>query len=184
MKGWNLIFVIAMLALSGCGAGAGDNVTVQDAQGNKVTTDRDGGKVTVEGAKGEKATFESDGKGGGTVTSTTPEGRQSMTSGTSFPESELGLPFYPGSTEKPEGSFKSESPTGSSHMSVRSTKDEQAKVAAFYKSKLKDPTSVSTNGNEMLTGKLPDGSNVQNTATREEGQSETTIGVLVVREKH
>lgn len=159
-------------------------MTVQDGQGNKVTTSQDGGKVTVEGAKGETSTFESDGKGGGTVTSTTPEGKQTMTSGQSFPESELGLPFYPGSKEKPEGSFKSEAPTGSSHMAVRLTSDAPAKVAEFYKPKLKDPTSVSSNGNAMLTGKLPDGSNVQITATREEGQTQTTVGVLVVRQKH
>ena len=174
---YSSLFVVAL------GCGSPGSTTVTDTEGNKVTSTKDGEKVTFEGAKGEKATYEADGKGGGSMTYTTPEGEQKVTTGAGITETELGLPFYPGSVEKEGGSMKTDTPQGSSRIAVRTTADAPSKVVAFYKPKLKETNAISANGQEILMGKLEDGSQVQIGAGKEEGKPDTVVSVTVIKEK-
>jgi len=176
---------LAAVMMAGCGTS--DSTVITDEKGNKVTVSDNGTKASFEGAKGETTTVETDSEGGGKMTIKTDKGDQTLSAGTGITEEELGMTFYPGSADKEGGSMKTDTPEASSRLSVRTTADAPSKVVAFYKDKIKEPSTVSAssggNENEILTGKLEDGATVQITASREKGSSETVVNVLVTRTK-
>lgn len=175
-----LVLVIGALIMVGCGKK--ESVTVSDAAGNKMTASGDG-KVDIQGAGGERIRVESKPGGGGTVTSEDASGnKQQVTAASGLTEDEIGLPFYPGSQEKPDSSVKTQAGSTATFMSVRVTSDAPADVIAFYKPKLSQTNVISAGGNELLTGKLPDGASVQVSASREGGAKETLVQVLVTRQ--
>jgi len=164
------------------GCGKEESVTVTDAAGNKMTASSDG-QVNVQSADGKRITMQSRPKGGGTVTSTDESGKkQEITVASSLSEDEIGLPFYPGSQEKPEASVKSQAGSTKALLSVRVTPDAPADVIAFYKPKLSKANVITVGGNDLLRGKLPDGASVQVSASRESHAKETVIQMLVTRE--
>lgn len=178
-----LLTLAALTLLAGCGA---PNVNVTDANGNKVSMSTDGSKVSVTDDKGNSATFEG-GQDGGTVKITDEKGQSTMESGTSVSEAELKVPFYPGSTEKPNSSIKADTPEATTVTSIRTTADEPKKVAEFYKSKVKAPSSFSADAdggqNEQVSGMLEDGTRVAVTAVRAKDAKETDITVVVITDK-
>lgn len=61
----------------------------------------------------------------------------SLGGGTVVSEEEIRMPFYPGSSPKPNGDVKIEAASEKNYMSVRTTADTPEKVAEFYESKVK-----------------------------------------------
>ncbi|MBS1708688.1 MAG: hypothetical protein JSS65_08215 [Armatimonadetes bacterium] len=180
-------------ALAGCG---GPNVEIKGENGETVKIDGKGGvevkdkngttamssadgKVTATDAKGNTATVE--GKDG-SMKVDGPDGKMEM-SKDAVKESELGLPFYPGSTSV--NAQKSEANGKSQFLCIRQTKDDAKKVAEFYISKFKVESNASTgtDGNDMvvLGGKLADGRKVALNVTQNKGE-ETTISIVVGQE--
>lgn len=176
-------WVLAALAALAIGCGKAGTTVVTDGEGNKVTASQDGDTVTVETDKGEKATYTSDGKDGGTMTYSGKDGEQKLEVGKGVSEDDLGMPCFPGSKEKPGGDVKSDTPEAKVVVSVRTTSEPASKVAEFYKPKLKEATSVSNDGNEMLAGKLENGAEVTIVAGRSAGETETTVTVSVSTKK-
>src|SRR5689334_21173623 len=169
------LILFPLLWVVGCGR---SETTVVDANGNKATVSADGTKVSVTDDKGNKMTGET-GKGGDSVSVHDEKGDSKMESGSAVSEAELGLPFYPGSVEKKEGSIKIDTPETLSILSARTTTDEPGKVIAFYKPKVKEPNTSTTNSGgietAVLIGKSDTGADVSISANREKGKSETQI---------
>lgn len=190
---------IVVLAVAGCGK---SDTVVLDSNGNKVVSDNKG-NVTVTGADGTKVEMKTDGntttykdnKGNevnvdvnGGLTSTGPDGAKYATGGAAkITESDLGLPFYPGSTEDVAGSHRIETDKDLSVRSLRKSADDVGKVVAFYKSKLKDVTESSANNPQgqltTLIGKLEDGSEISILVTRDAKAKETVINAGRIRKK-
>ena len=63
---------------------------------------------------------------------------------------ELGVPFYPGSTDFPRDDVKSAGPTGTTFTSVRMTQDSPLKVLDFYEKQLGAPLSANRQVAEPL----------------------------------
>ncbi len=179
-----LTALVSLVLAGGC---ARQNVVYSDPSGNKVTVSGDHAKTEVTDDKGNKATYETGPNGGGTVTVHDDKGESKMESGKGVSEADLGLPFYPGSTDKPEASMKVETPDGKNVLSVRSTTDEPSKVIDFYKPKLKETTvntmGDSTSETQVLLGKTDGDLKVMVTAVHNKDSKETQINVTVTLEK-
>ena len=63
----------------------------------------------------------------------------SMSSGAEIDEDELGAPFYPGSQQLKEGSFKMETPESKSVAAQFESEDDAEEITEFYKDKLGKP---------------------------------------------
>lgn len=141
---------IAVIASLGCShtvtTADGSKVTVEpggkfqstDSNGNTATVTDNGQKVTVQSKNGSSEYEASN----GTVKAHDSKGN-SVEIGTGVSEADLGLPFYPGSTETKD-SLKSNTDKGTTVQSVRLTADDPAKVVAFYTDKLGKPASSMT----------------------------------------
>ncbi|MEI7576938.1 MAG: hypothetical protein WCK51_08600 [Armatimonadota bacterium] len=144
----------------GCGSSHSDeSVTISDGNGTKMTMSQADGAIQVEG-NGVTASM------GGKSTVT---------------EEELGLPFYPGSSEKDGGSMKVETGDEKTCVSARTTSDEVAKVKAFYAEKfpaLKFVGGAADGGSsEIGVGKLADDLEVSIQIVRAKDAKETSISV-------
>ncbi|HEY3782994.1 MAG TPA: hypothetical protein VGL56_18085 [Fimbriimonadaceae bacterium] len=150
----NRSFVFAVTACAAVLVGCGHTVT--NADGSSVTMN--GNQMQVTGRNGEKETISNNGQNvtvqskdgtatysqNGTVGKYQDNKGNSMESGTSITEQELGYPFYPGSVEAP-GSLKATSSSAKSMVSsVRTTTDDPAKVLAFYTDKIGTPKTTGT----------------------------------------
>ena len=91
---------ILILAVS-IAAGCNHDATYEGPNGEKATVSQNGGTTTVTDDKGNTTTVSADGKG---ATYTDNKGTTASV-GTSVSEADLGLPFYPGSTDKPSESM-------------------------------------------------------------------------------
>lgn len=124
-----------------------------DAQGNRVDVDRNGKDVTVQTKDG---TYRStnDGK---KITASTNDGKSmTMETSASVSESELGMPFYPGSEGTNQDS-KLDLNGKKTLSSVRITTDSPDKVLEFYKSKMQGIESThSASQFAMLSAKAGD----------------------------
>ncbi len=86
--------------------------------------------------QGKNASVTADGKGGGILVES--DGTMaSMGGGTVITELEIGVAFYPGSTEVPNTAFKSESQGEKNYICVRKTADSIVKIRDYYESQLK-----------------------------------------------
>lgn len=146
-------------------AGCKPSFTAPD--GSKVTLDKGGvssvetdkGKVTVSG-NGKDAQVNFQGKDGSTATF-----------GGTVTEADLGVAFYPGSTELP-GSMKTSEKGKTSAMASRQTTDPASKVIDFYTAALGKPESTFSSGdNAIASWSKP--KKVSLSATRE--KDKTTI---------
>lgn len=175
MKRFSLLVIAACLVVAGCSSNdQGSDTTVKtnsDGSTNVTVTNPDGSKTNVSTDK--SGSMKIDG----------PNGSASMGAGTSVTEAEIGVPFYPGSTEKAGASFKMETEKEKAYSSVRTTTDDPTKVADFYKDKVKGATSTTTSSGDttmaMTSGKLENGAKFAMTAVRKNGETETliTIGI-------
>ncbi|MEQ1823427.1 MAG: hypothetical protein ABL949_13035 [Fimbriimonadaceae bacterium] len=152
-----LLVLITIFSLGGC-VGK-ESTTVVNADGSKstVTSNPSDGSVKIEG-NGTSASI-----GGGTTVT----------------EADLGIPFYPGSTEKPNASMKVDTPTEKSYMCTRTTADEVSKVAEFYEGKVKglkfNTFSANDTTTTMASMTQENGAKIAVSATRKKSESETTI---------
>lgn len=188
--------VVAAIGFGACfGAFAllGCSHTVTGSDGSKVTVDA-GGKTEVTDAKGNKATItegdkkvviESDnGKSqyvaeNGTVKAHDDKGN-SVAIGTGVTEAQLGVPFYPGSTDTKD-SVVATSDKGGTVLSVRETSDDAAKVLAFYTAKLGKPTS-SLNSDAMTMATWKSGKKEQMLSISKDGAS-NKVSITVATDK-
>ena len=154
---FTLGFGLIAVVLWGCGH------TVTGADGSKVTVEP-GGKIESTDAKGDKATITENGqnikvetKDGTATYSTAKDGTtnlrdskgNSMETGVAFSETDLGVPFYPGSTDT-KSSMKVVNADGQNYTSVRTTTDAPEKVIAFYTDKLGKPKSSAMSGESSM----------------------------------
>jgi len=171
-----------VLALAGCGS-KGD-VVIQDGEGNKVEVKDGQTQVTSTDEKGGtvKTNVEPDGK----MTTESSNGDKSSV-GVSIPESEFGVPYYPGSTHGASSPIKTETGAEINFAAMTTTKDDPATVIKFYESKVTEPkkSSASSDGMvmESVSGKLADGSEVAIAATKAKDATETQITLTVRRTK-
>jgi len=185
--------VMAGLIMAGCGKP--DTTVVVGENGDKATISQNGQSVTTTDAKGNTATATTNGSGtsysdskgnsmtanGSQVTTKSANG-DSATIGANISESDLGLPFYPGSSEKKGASMIATQNGVKSVMSSRTTKDLPSKVLDFYKGKVENgkPSNIDSGDNKiiMLSGKSNDGSDVEIMASKN-GSADTEILVTV-----
>lgn len=175
----------------GCGSKGDTDVTVSGANGEKIKVKSDGsqGDISMTSENGEKVNI--DGKNGAMTMSTTDkDGNKttaSMGGNTTITEADLGVPFYPGSTEKSSGQAKIETDKEKNVISVRMSGDLPAKVLEFYKSKIKgsSTSSFNTDGTDMgiCSGNLENGAKFSMTATRQKDAKETEIQIGVGTKK-
>lgn len=172
--------LLAAFLLTGCGHQ--EETVYHGPDGATITKTKDGSSATYSDNKGNQVTSTDDGKN---VAITDSKGNK-FNMGGSVTETDLGLPFYPGSNEKPNGSMVAEENGQKSVMSARTTKDEPAKVGEFYKAKLQTPNDSNMNTGDtkiaMVTGKLSDGSEVTISASKK-GSDDTEIMVGVKHKK-
>jgi len=179
--------ILVPVALVGCGhtettsdgtkvtMETGGKITTTDSQGNTATV-TDGGKQMTVTSKDGKSEYEAS---NGTMKAHDSKGN-SLEMGTGVSEAELGLPFYPGSTEGKD-SLKSNTDKGTSFMSNRTTKDAPTKVVDFYTGKLGKPaSSVNTDSMSMASWKA--GKKTETLMASKEGDS-TKISLTVINEK-
>lgn len=111
------------------------------------------------------------------------DGTASMGGDTEVTETELGLPYYPGSTPKKGGAFKVEAPSERNYCSIRLTGDDADKVIAFYKSKVKSgvatPMSGADTSGSLMTGSIGEDGKVAISAMRKKGETSTEITINV-----
>ncbi len=151
----NAIVLVAFLTVAGCGVGS--QKTVYAGPNGKVTTDNNN-NVTYEGAKGEKMSV------GGSLVS----------------ETDLGVPFYPGSKATEGKDLKVSADGKTNFMSNRTTSDDPAKVTAFYKGKITQPTETTSDKFAMVVGTLADKRKISVVATK--GDTDVNVQVTVSSE--
>jgi hypothetical protein len=144
-----------------------------------MTASKDGKDVKIKGPNGAEYSASNDGK---TATIKDDKGN-STTVGFGVTEADLGLPFYPDSTEVANGGSTSNANGVHSVMCQRTTKDDPEKVTAFYKDKIEGgESSNSTMGDMKMAslsgGKLKDGSEVAVMAMKNKGE-DTSITITV-----
>jgi hypothetical protein len=157
----------AALLLVAAGCGKKDDVVVSDAQGNKVSVSEgaNGKSVTTFEGKDGKGTVTADDKGG-TVTMESDKGSVKTGTGVNIPESDLGVPYYPGA-EKVTGTSSNSGADGAMYSVTLSSTDAVDKVAAFYKGKMPGAESMTTDagGKPMVM------------LMKKDGKSELTVHV-------
>lgn len=177
---------MALLAV-GCG---GPKVVTTGPDGQTVTQDA-AGNVTVDDGKGTKIDY-NQGKDGswnakssngaevkvdssGAVSGKNEKG-ESYSMGTSnVSESELGIEFYPGSSEVAGKDMKIDADGKNTFMSNRSTSDAPDKVAEFYKGKVKGATTTGSAEFSTVNGKLENGADFMMMARVENGKTEIQV---------
>ncbi len=184
------VFVLVVFGLtfvvSGCGSGektvySGDGGTVStDANGNTTIKNKDGSTVDIRNNGGGFSAKSSDGTEAninqdGTMTGKNAKGEE-FSMGSLVSEADLGVPYYPSSTASNRDVRTEEG--GKKHfMSIRTTSDSAAKVAAFYKEKVKDPVATEMGKLSSVSGKLEDGREVAVMANEADGKTEVTVSV-------
>lgn len=152
------------------------NVTIDDGQGGRVDIKTNGENVTSKSSDGSELTVGKDGFSG-----TNEQGEKFSMGASSVSESELGLPFYPGSTPVPGRDMKSDSQGETSRVSVRSTADSAAEVVAFYKTRIESPTTTSTEHISIVGGKTKSGDEALVSVSKAPGRTDTEVTVAVTR---
>ena len=177
-----IVPVLALLFAFGCGSKDKADVTINTGDGKMSVQSSDGkSTVTAEGANGEKVTMDSK-NGEMSMTSTDKDGKKtSATIGgnTNITEADLGVRFYPGSTEKPSEQMKVDSDAEKDIMTCRTTSDDPQKVSDFYKDKVKNfSTTSSTTGDMTMVvcgGELASGAKFSLTAMKKKDAKDTEI---------
>jgi hypothetical protein len=176
MKQMTLAAAVMAVFVTGCGSK--EETTIVGADGSSVTASKDGKSMTINTPDG---TANIDTSGNGKTTFKDEKGNEASW-GASVNEADLGVPFYPGSTEKPNESMTTSSNGKKSILSRRTTTDEPDKVIAFYKDKVKDGKDSTATVGDMktaaLNGKAGNGE-VSVTATKQgSGNTDISIGYV------
>jgi hypothetical protein len=198
LQALSIVLIFSAVFLIGCGSKDSSEITITDSDGKKtvvktnsgdtnmVITDQngdksvihatdDGANVTMTGPNGEKSSITTN-KEGGAMTMSNDKGTVNIGGNTSVTEAELGVPFYPGSTEKSGSGFKVETDKEKDYNTVRLTSDEPEKVTDFYKGKLKDPKGTVAGPIHILTGLSESGAKITVMAEKKDGKTEISVG--------
>lgn len=184
MKQTAIVSILCAVTLIGCGHKEAV-VVGPDGSSATVTQDNGGDKTTINvtGKDGEKVseTISKDG-----VTMSDSKGESMTMSAGAVTEKDLGLPFYPGSSESKTGmSMITKTQDDTAVVCTRTTKDDPSKVVDFYKDKITDGKPVSMSGGGItsasVSGKL-NGNDVSVSATND-GKSDTVVMVSVGSKK-
>lgn len=181
MKSFTLIALFAIAFSAGCGKK--DDVVIVGPDGTKITADQDGTSMTIKDEKGNVSTFNADNKGG--MSMSDGKGGTIEVGQGNVSEADLGVPFYPGSSEGTAGmTNKIENDKEKIVTSVRTSKDDPSKVHEFYQPKVMNPSQSSATGGSTkvasISGTLEHGTEITIGATKD-GDNDTQI---VVTTKH
>lgn len=151
--------------------------------GSRVTMDSNGSSMTVHDDRGNISTFNADNKG--EMSMTDGKGGTLEFGQGDVSEADLGVPFYPRSSEGAAGmTSKVETDKEKIVTSVRTSKDDPSKILAFYQPKVMNPSqSSATSGSTKvasISGTLEDGTEITIGATKD-GDNDTQI---IVTTKH
>ena len=187
MKRIDVLVVLSVLIVVGCSkpqatvySGEGGKVTT-DGQGNTTVIDEKGNKIDMKAGEDGWSTKSSDGSeikvDSSGMTAKDAKGGTYSVGSSDVSEAELGLPFYPGSAPLAGRDMKADAGGKKTFVSARSTSDTVDKVVAFYRDKIKEPTSTSTPEMSAVGGKLEDGRQVAVMAIKKEGKVEIQVSV-------
>lgn len=115
----------------------------------------------------------------GSVKVSDEHGTSSIGGGTTVSESDLGVPFYPGSAEISGTGFKFDGPKEVNASCDRSTTDSPDQVIQFYSEKLSNSTKNTSGAISSLTGQLPSGGTVVVAARSKDGQTIISVTARV-----
>jgi hypothetical protein len=179
--------LFASLFAIGCEKGDKFDVSLSGSNGEKLKIKSDGenGGLSATGSNGEHLDLRAD-NGEMTLKATDANGEKvDATLGKSvvITESDLGVPFYPGSVEQGSNQMRAETDKEKSFISFRVTSDEPSKVVEFYKDKIRDYSTSESSTSDMATGtcqgKLDSGAKFTMTAERKKDSSKTEIKIDV-----
>ncbi len=183
--------LFASLFAIGCEKGDKFDVSLSGSNGEKLKIKSDGenGGLSATGSIGEHLDLKAD-NGEMTLKATDSNGEKvDATLGKSvvITEGDLGVPFYPGSSEQGSNQMRAETDKEKSFISCRVTNDEPSKVVEFYKDKIKDYSTSESSTRDKKTGtcqgKLESGAKFNLTAERKEGSEKTEIKIDVTTQK-
>lgn len=154
-----------------------------DGDGTKSKVEIDGAHIDIDSKDGK---FKMDADGD-TFKMKANDKDSSFENGVTITEAELGLPFYPGSTEVKVASMKAETKSERTFISVRQSTDSPEKVIAFYRPLVLEPELTTkkddSRDEQELKGKDKDGNKVAVSASRENGNSNSSVTVVHVVNK-
>ncbi len=148
------------------------NMQVSDSKGNITNIKSDKGGFDAKSSDGTEVHLDN-----GSMTSKDAKGNSTSVGASEVTESELGLPFYPGSNPFGHSDIKINSPGAEMYTSVRSTADAPEKVVGFYKDKVTKPQTMSSEKSAMVTGKLPNGHTAIISASVTDGKTQISVSV-------
>jgi hypothetical protein len=160
-------FACGLLLLIALGCGSKDNTV--------VTGGKDG-SWSATTSKGEELQVSKDG-----MTMKNEKGEVSSLGVSDVSESELGLPFYPGSTSIEGRDMKVNADGKQIFVSARMSSDTPTKVVEFYKDKVKDSQATTAEKFGSVAGKLEDG-RIVNVMAMVKDSGGTEVQVSVTRE--
>lgn len=170
------IVLLLALGLAGCA-----KKTVIVPGGGTVTTDSSGKETTVTTSEGT-TTVKQGADGSVKMTGTNAKGETTtVTAGSSFPDSELGVAVYTGASPVASERTKIAADKGTTWMASFTTPDPTEKVVEFYKGQFKADVATSTPDGAMLMGKNSAGNRV--TVMGEKKDNLTKFTISVVQEK-
>lgn len=183
--------LFASLFAIGCEKGDKFDVSLSGSNGEKLKIKSDGenGGLSATGSNGEHLDLRAD-NGEVTLKATDTNGEKVdavLGKNVVITEDELGVPFYPGSTEQGSSQMRAETNVEKSYISCRITNDEPSKVIEFYKNKIKDYSTSESSTSDMATGtcegKLDSGAKFTVTAERKKGSDKTEVKIDVTSKK-
>lgn len=125
----------ALLSLNLCACSSDEEEQTADQESSEVSL----GDLTVKTEENGKSTMQFG-------------DQASLSTGSAIDEEELGVPFYPGSRQLKDGSFKMETPESKSVAAQFESEDEAEEIAEFYKDKLGKPQmEMSASGTTTLS---------------------------------
>ncbi len=135
-----------------------------------------GGETTMAMSPDGKSTLKVD-EIAGSMEVKTKEATATIGGEETVTEADLGLVFYPGSTEMKGASMKVKGAKGDIFMCVRETSDPVEKVSEFYAGKVKDFKTFegAATGTAYLTGKADDGVKIAIQVARVKEKTTITI---------
>ncbi len=160
------------------------SIKSSDSKGESATVDIEGGRLS---AKSDDGNFSLNASADNFRIKA--EGREGkFENGVTLTESELGVPFYPGSEEVTVATMRAESKDEASCISTRTTNDLPQQVIDFYRSQMSVDQQTSSHDKSgektELKGRDRQGNDLSVSATREADSQRTGVVVVRVVKKH
>jgi hypothetical protein len=161
----------------------GLTLKADDGQGSRADIQVDSRHLGIEGQQEGLFDLKLDSeKGELSVRARSSDG--SFESNVPMSETDVGMPFYPGSEELPNLNMRAKTPTEQTAIAFRSTADSPQQVAEFYRRRLPGSSEVLTrneNGEKVvLQATASSGVELTVMAERKNGETRTSIGLIRV----